>query len=288
MDARTFLGIEATDDPLRYRLPLRRALLTPGLFLFGGCGLGAGIEAMEQASGRPVVWATAQYLSFATLPGTLDLVVTLAVHGRATTQARCVATVIGEDGVEREILTVNAALGSRHVDGEGSWAERPEVPEPEDCPHRRPFDIVKGTVMDAYEIRQASGRAWGPAALPEAPPPRGPEAGRSAMWIRLPGGPRSTTSADLAIVGDHVPSGLSTALGGMVGGNSLDNSLRVAATAITEWVLVDIRIHAVHAGFGHGLAHLWAQDGTLLGTASQSVIVRRFNPEEMRRRADAE
>jgi acyl-CoA thioesterase len=51
----------------------------------------------------------------------------------------------------------------------------------------------------------------------------------------------------------------------------------------TEWVLVDTRIHAIHAGFGHGLAHLWAEDGTLLGTASQSVIVR-FWPEGRPRR----
>jgi acyl-CoA thioesterase len=215
------------------------------------------------------------------MPGTLDLTVTLAVHGRATTQARCVVTVTGDDGTTTEILTVNGALGSRDVEGEGSWAERPVVPGPDECPRRRPFDMVKDTVMDIYEIRQAAGLAWG---SPDDPPgaraerATGPEAGRSALWIRLPGGPRATTSADLAIVGDHVPSGLSTALGGMIGGNSLDNSLRVAASAVTEWVLVDIRIHAVSAGFGHGLAHLWAQDGTLLGTASQSVIVRRFDP----------
>jgi acyl-CoA thioesterase len=58
------------------------------------------------------------------------------------------------------------------------------------------------------------------------------------------------------------------------GGNSLDNTLRVARLVPTEWVLLDIRIHAVANGFGHGLVHLWAEDGTLLGTASQSAIVR--------------
>jgi acyl-CoA thioesterase len=35
-----------------------------------------------------------------------------------------------------------------------------------------------------------------------------------------------------------------------------------------------VRIHAVEGGFGHGLVHLWAEDGTLLGTASQSAMVR--------------
>jgi len=33
-------------------------------------------------------------------------------------------------------------------------------------------------------------------------------------------------------------------------------------------------------GFGHGLVHLWAEDGTLLGTASQSAIVRAWRDDE--------
>ncbi len=42
----------------------------------------------------------------------------------------------------------------------------------------------------------------------------------------------------------------------------------------TDWDLLDIRIHAVANGFAHGLVHEWAEDGTLLATASQSAIVR--------------
>ena len=40
----------------------------------------------------------------------------------------------------------------------------------------------------------------------------------------------------------------------------------------TQWVLLDIRVHAVHRGFGHGLVHMFAEDGTLMATASQSCI----------------
>ena len=36
---------------------------------------------------------------------------------------------------------------------------------------------------------------------------------------------------------------------------------------------MDIRVHAVERGFGHGLVHMFAEDGSLLATASQSVIV---------------
>jgi len=42
----------------------------------------------------------------------------------------------------------------------------------------------------------------------------------------------------------------------------------------TEWVLLDIHVHAVERGFGHGLVHMFAEDGTLLATASQSCIIR--------------
>ena len=71
-----------------------------------------------------------------------------------------------------------------------------------------------------------------------------------------------------------MPFGISQALGVWGGGNSLDNTLRVYALVPTEWVLLDIRIQALARGFGHGVVHLWAQDGTLLATASQSTIVR--------------
>ena len=117
MDARAFLGLEQLDAPaLRWRLPVTPAICSPGRFLFGGCGLAAGIEVMEVASGRPCVWATAQYLSYAPAGAVVDLEVTLAVTGHNMTQARCVGRV-----GEQEILTVNAALGRRSFDTRVHW-----------------------------------------------------------------------------------------------------------------------------------------------------------------------
>ena len=69
---------------------------------------------------------------------------------------------------------------------------------------------------------------------------------------------------------------LASPLGERAGGNSLDNTIRVARRVPTEWLLLDVRIHAVAHGFGHGLVHMWAEDGSLLATASQSAIVRRW------------
>ena len=54
----------------------------------------------------------------------------------------------------------------------------------------------------------------------------------------------------------------------------LPTTLRIEHRTPTDWVLADIRVHAIGDGFGHGLVHLWAEDGTLLATASQSAIVR--------------
>jgi acyl-CoA thioesterase len=100
-----------------------------------------------------------------------------------------------------------------------------------------------------------------------------PGDGRAALWARMPE-LLDMSPAALAVLGDFVPFGVSQSTGRMAGGNSLDNTLRVATLVPTEWVLLDIRIHAIAHGFAHGLVHLWAEDGTLLATASQSVKVR--------------
>jgi acyl-CoA thioesterase len=82
------------------------------------------------------------------------------------------------------------------------------------------------------------------------------------------------SAATLAVIGDYVSGGVSQPLGVRTMGRSLDNTLRVVRLVPTTWVLVDIHMHALVNGFGHGLAHLWAEDGTLLATASQSISVR--------------
>ena len=63
-------------------------------------------------------------------------------------------------------------------------------------------------------------------------------------------------------------------VGQHVGGNSLDNTLRIRRIVPTDWVLCDIRISGVHGGFAHGAMSLFAQDGELMATASQSMILR--------------
>jgi acyl-CoA thioesterase-2 len=261
MDALTFLGIEPTTNPNSWRLPVVPRLISGTGALFGGCGLGAAIEVMEQVTGRPCIWSTAQFLSFARPPAVLELDVVEAVRGHQISQARVIARV-----GDREILTVVGALGRRPGTLSGQWSTRPDVPAPDDCRPRPLMNRHQGTIMDRFESKLADARPyWELTGIAGS--------GNASLWVRIPE-LVGTSAAALAMIGDFVPFGIGQALGVRAGGNSLDNTLRIAHRVPTEWVLADVRVHAIADGFGHGLVHLWAEDGTLLGTASQSTIVR--------------
>ncbi|MDQ3738570.1 MAG: thioesterase family protein [Actinomycetota bacterium] len=262
MDSRSFLGLEATHNPYRWTLPVTRGISTAGNFLFGGCGLGAAIAALESTSGRPCVWATAQYLSYATPGEIVDIDVRIAVPGHQVSQARAVCHV-----ADREILTVNAALGDRHLDRFGQWQRPPHVPPPGECEVRPPRPGQAGNINGRLEQRIVKVR-------PPEELDGSPGDGRVIVWSRLSDVIEGVDAASLAILGDFVPFGVGQALGLQRGGNSLDNTLRLCRLVPTEWVLLDIHVHAVERGFGHGLVHMFAEDGTLLATASQTCIVR--------------
>ncbi len=268
METHQFLGLEATHNPHRWYLPVVAGISTSQPFLFGGCALGAAIEAMERTTGRPTVWATGQYLSYAHPPEIMDIDVIVATQGHRITQARAV----GHVG-DREIVTVNAALGARPSDEAGTWPAFPDVPPPEDCrPRERRFHD-EDSLFTRIDTRAAVARDWDE--LDGTPSTDG----RSALWARIPDLSEMSAGA-LAILGDHVPFGISQALGMIGGGNSLDNTLRIVELVPTEWVLLDIRIDAVANGFGTGTVFLWSSEGTLLATASQSTIVRHWTPPE--------
>ena len=261
MDARHFLGLEPTGDPRRWRQPVTPSVSTPGHFLYGGCALAAGLVALEEVSGRPTVWGTAQYLSYAPTCTEVECEVVIAASGSSTTQGRAIARV-----GDVEIITVNAALGANDLDVSGTWVDMPEVPAPEDCPLQEIPSFFADTVLTRVEHRVALGRLFSQL-------DGKPGSAHSAFWARLPG-QLEPSAGTLAVIGDYVSGAVSQPLGQRTLGRSLDNTLRVAQLVPTEWVLCDIRMHALANGFAHGEAHLWAQDGTLLGTASQSISVR--------------
>jgi len=265
----SIIDLQSTSDPLRFQLRVTPQICVgnpENLFMFGGAGLATGLAAIETVTGRPTVWAAAQYLSYARPDALLDIEVLVPVSGKYTSQGR----VLVRDGIA-EILTVNAALGARTASPEAQWAAMPDVPAPADCEVmqydwvRRPDDLNA-----SFEKRVAAGRFG--AARSEG----GPSVdGVARLWVR-PADPAQTVDRImLAVIADFLPSGIGSAMGSAAGGNSLDNTIRFAASAQTEWVLADIRIHAASQGFVHGRVHLFAQNGVLLATASQSVILRR-------------
>lgn len=259
-----FFGLGPTADPNRFTWTPSPLLLTPAGTLQGGAGLGAATAAMAAVAGRPVVWATAQYLSFAAGTEPVDLDVTIAVAGRHTTQARCV---VSRRGIE--ILTTHAALGRRDLDVDGVWCAPPDAPDPSDCPRYRFFERGQSHMGDLAEFRLARGRQ-----LDEVEAGRERGDGSFAVWIRCWEGEHAVTVPNLAFIGDFMPLGFADALGAPYAGNSLDNTIRVGRLTTTGWVLLSAHVQQVVNGFGYGRAELWAQDGTLLGEVSQSATVR--------------
>lgn len=262
MTLRESLGLHPTTDPNRWQLELSPRVLTPAGALHGGAALAAAVEALEGATGRPLVWATAHYLTHAGPRGLLDVDVSIEVAGHQTTQARAVLRV-----GDVEVLLTVASLGTRDETSPVRWLQPPLGPGPADARHRPPAPPGTESVLDHYEIRIATGRTGD-----DLDGSLGP--GRSVLWCRLPDGRRPVTAGDVAFVGDLLMLGLSDALGTPTTANSLDNTIRIVERAPTEWVMLDVRIDATARGYAHAGAHLWTEDGVLLGMATQTLVLR--------------
>ena len=263
------IDLRSTHNSHRWFLPLetRHCVGPPGRkFMFGGMGIAAAIRAMEETCKRPVIWATAQYLSYARPGEVVDLDVSVPADGKSVSQARVVAHV--ED---REILTVGAALGSRPDGVSHQWTTAPSVPPPLDCPETGRWPGQEDGLHGQLEVRVASGPdGRGGTGVPSGD-------GRRVIWMRPRHG-HPVDAAMLAVMADHVPSGIGGALGLDAGGNSLDNTIRYLDLAPTEWVLGEIAIIAAARGFAHGAIRLYTETGRLMATASQSLIIRVHEP----------
>lgn len=245
--------------------------------LFGGVALGAAIAAVEHATGRPLVWATGQFVTNAVPGERVTFDVDITVSGRRTSQARVRGHVDG-----REVISVFSAcgepeLGDAALPESNRWVDPPDVPDPDACPPRR-MPHAGPSIGHRLEQRLALGRVQ-----PTDPPLSN---GRAAIWSRSPDGvPLDTVM--LAVLGDFVPFGAGQNLQTTVTGVSLDNTLRVVTPpghgtsgssgpppGGDEWCLLDIRIDAVAHGYAHGHVYLWSQDRTLLATATQTAQLR--------------
>ena len=260
MSASELLGLHPTDDPLAWKVHAHVDVVTAGGALQGGVAFGAAIDAMVVASGRPLVWASAQFLSHAAPDTMLDLEVTLPVAGHRVSQARS-RLAHGDD----EVMSALAALGSRDMELTHVWPTLPDVPPAEECPARA---FPRDDLLNRWDGRIASGRT--PDQLDGAV-----GSGRSASWYRRPFTEGPLTAGELAVIGDFTMAEMSDAVGFLCIGNSLDQTLRVHQLVDTTWVLVDASVTLVADGFGWISANLWSGEGEFLGVFSQTLVLRR-------------
>lgn len=156
MSESRFIDLKSTHNPHRFYLPVEDRLCVgpPGKkFLFGGVGLATAITALERTTGRPCIWATAQYLSFANPPDIIDVDVRVPMAGKNITQARVLGHI-----KDREIFTVNAAVGARDSEHSHQWLTKPDVPPPERCPAMPRFDETVEDLHAFLDMRVARGR----------------------------------------------------------------------------------------------------------------------------------
>jgi acyl-CoA thioesterase len=254
---RAFYAPEPTHNAMRFHLPVAKDLRVgppERQFLMGGVGLASAISALERATERPLIWATAQYLSFAPPDSIVDIDVHVPVSGRNVSQARVISHV-----GEREIITVNAALGVRPDQPTEQYAVMPEVPPPDEFDREEPLRGVPGDLHSRIERRRILDAALDP-----------DHEGHARMWIRATGD-EPVTAGLLAVFADFLPGAIPVT----TGSTSLDNTLRVLRLVPTRWCLLDTRVHGTASGFFHGGMWIFAEDGTLLATASQSGILPR-------------
>jgi acyl-CoA thioesterase II len=225
--------------------------------IYGGAALGAAVEMLECVSGSRVRWATARFLRAPSIGSELVLSHVADFVGRRSSHMTVTAT-----HGDQVAFEVTAVVGRGDQTGiSGQWAAMPAVPQPADCP----------AVPDRAEhARNAAGQADRRTAR-AGNGDRAP--GRSSVWTRLKGGGTSTP-AGLAWIADSIAAGLSRSVGPLALATSLDNTIRYAAAAHSEWVLVDVHAHASADGYAYGDVHLFSESGTLLATGSQTCIAR--------------
>src|SRR5690606_17314204 len=236
---------------------------------FGGAGLWAGVTAIQRTCERPVIWATAHYLSYARLGQILDIDVWEPVKGRTVTQARAIGHVD-----DNEVLTVNAAVGHKSGTPTDQWLRAPVAPPPQDCPSAPVYPDQAGSLHARLDIRVASGRHGADQTIQGRA-----DDSRMMLWLRPRGG-FAIDAGMLALFGDFLPSCVNHAIGIPTPMTSLDNTIRCGRIVPTDWVLAEARTSMAHGGFVHGELRMFSQAGVLMAVGSQSMIMRGLPPWE--------
>ncbi len=159
----------------------------------------------------------------------------------------------------RLLMRVLLASGGRQIGIDQDWGQPPDVPEPDEWQRRSvPADAVTSFSTDA-DIR------FGPYRAGDR---------RILCWARLAGTLASTRQGLIALA-DTLATGMHLSLGLRWRGASLDNNVRIAGDAESEWVLLEMETGGFHNAVGQGSVRIFSPDGVLLATGSQSFAVAR-------------
>lgn len=243
----------------QYHLPVTRpATVGPdgNPFVMGGAALAAAIDALEQVSSMPLIWATIQFLAPTHGADTLDITCTQLGGGRSIGQW---AVDISAEG--RHFQRISAAVGAREPSERYVFAQMPDVPKPDDVPAKLPDP----NGSDDNLIGQVERRI----AMEDA------DKGIEAVWARSRGG-FALDAPFLALVSDFF-------LGAHPltrTGSSLDATFRFIQPAPPGWVLTVTELAAFERGTVSGHARHFAEDGTLLAISSQTGVLPRIPVEE--------
>ena len=234
--------------------------------LYGGTAVAVSVAAMEAETGKAARWITVQFVGTATIGEVIECDTEVLATGRRVSQVR----VTGRVGDRVVFSGVGASAEAKPGGFAGQFEAMPEVPPADECP---PFDFLR-------RLRRPEGETDGFTRVMEfrwalQPEPPGAFDGRLALWARVLD--HAATPALLGYVADFVPMSVARAGGRMGAGTSLDNTIRFGPRLTPEWVLVELDPHLATDGYGHGTVHLWAPDGTLLATGSQTASMLFFD-----------
>ncbi|MEP1143824.1 MAG: acyl-CoA thioesterase domain-containing protein [Henriciella sp.] len=220
-------------------------------FLMGGVAMAAAIEAAIEVTGKPLLWATIQFVSGGALGDAVEIEVEHLGGGRNVAQVGASLSV-----GDRRLQYMSAALGGRAGYADQQFVQMPDVPPPEDClPMPAHAMGNPENLVSRFERR----------AVFECS-----ETGVEHLWIR-PTFKTEMSASLLSIVSDFF-------LGAHVlsrAGTSLDNTLRIHALEPTNWILTSTHMAGTSNGTMFGTQHQFTQDGALLSTSSQTGLLPR-------------
>lgn len=240
------------DGRFHYKAPPIACVGPPGqAFFMGGAGMAAHIDALERHFDKPLLWATTQFLSHGLLDDEMHLTVEQLSGGRSIVQAQSDMR-RGDTLLHRTI----AALGAREPAAERAFVTMPDVATPLACGEKEPDAYGdKDNLIGQFERRTAHEDA---------------ETGREYMWLR-PLFDVEISAAFLALVSDFFLGAHELTRRG----TSLDNTFRLCALRQSTWLLTVTQLSGFTRGSVHGTQHIFAEDGTLLSTSSQTGLLPR-------------